>query len=95
MGRRAGEDALLNGLDNAVEAHLPSWTDRLTPHVRRHFCASQLYRNGPDLPVTQEVLEHAWIATTMRYIHVQQTRFEHAWVAGMERDAKRLEGLTR
>ena len=93
--RRVGDDALRNGLDNAVEAHLPSWTDRLTPHVLRHFCASQLYGNGLDLLAIQEVLGHSWIATTMRYIHVQQTRVEDAWVAGMERAAKRLEGLAR
>ncbi|MFE4337370.1 tyrosine-type recombinase/integrase, partial [Streptomyces sp. NPDC056831] len=93
--RRVGDDALRNGLDNAVEAHLPSWTGRLTPHVLRHFCASQLYGNGLDLLAIQEVLGHSWIATTMRYIHVQQTRVEDAWVTGMERAAKRLEGLTR
>ncbi|MDN3294997.1 site-specific integrase [Streptomyces ficellus] len=93
--RRVGDDALRNGLDNAVQAHLPSWTDRLTPHVLPHFCASQLYGNGPDLLAIQEVLGHSWIATTMRYIHVQQTRVEDAWAAGMERAAKRLEGLAR
>jgi integrase len=93
--RRVGDDALRNGLDNAVQAHLPSWTDRLTPHVLRHFCASQLYGNGLDLLAIQKVLGHSWIATTMRYIHVQQTRVEDAWVAGMERAAKRLEGLAR
>ncbi|WP_322973833.1 tyrosine-type recombinase/integrase [Actinacidiphila oryziradicis] len=65
----------------------------MTPHVLRHFCASQLYGNG--LLAIQEVLGHSWIATTMRYIHVQQTRVEDAWVAGMERAAKRLEGLAR
>ncbi len=43
----------------------------------------------------QEVLGRSWIATTMRYIHVQQTRVEDAWAAGMERAAKRLEGLVR
>ncbi|MYY02550.1 MULTISPECIES: site-specific integrase [unclassified Streptomyces] len=93
--RRVGDDALRNGLDNAVEAHLPSWTDKLTPHVLRHFCASQLYGNGLDLLAIQEVLGHSWIATTMRYIHVQQTRVEDAWAAGMERAARRLEGLAQ
>ncbi|MFC9636720.1 tyrosine-type recombinase/integrase [Streptomyces mirabilis] len=93
--RRVGDDALRNGLDNAVEAHLPGWTDKLTPHALRHFCASQLYGNGLDLIAIQEVLGHSWIATAMRYIHVQQTWVEDAWVAGMERAAKRLEGLAR
>lgn len=93
--RRVGDDALRNGLDNAVEAHLPGWTHKLTPHVLRHFCASQLYGHGLDLLAIQEDLGHSWIATTMRYIHVQQTRVEDAWAAGMERAAKRLEGLGR
>ncbi|WP_308429100.1 tyrosine-type recombinase/integrase [Streptomyces brasiliensis] len=67
----------------------------MTPHVLRHFCASQLYENGLDLLAIEEVLRHSWIATTMRYVHVQQTRVEDAWAAGTERAAKRLEGLIR
>jgi hypothetical protein len=93
--RRVGDDALRNGLKDAAKAHLPGWGKKLTPHVLRHFCASQLYGNGLDLLAIREVLGHSWIATTMRYIHVQQTRVEDAWVAGMERAAKRLEGLAR
>ncbi|MFF3159831.1 tyrosine-type recombinase/integrase [Streptomyces sp. NPDC057910] len=91
--RRVGNDALRNGLKDAAQAHLPAWGEKLTPHVLRHFCASQLYGSEMDLLAIQEVLGHSWIATTMRYIHVQQTRVEDAWVAGMERAAKRLEGL--
>jgi site-specific recombinase XerD len=79
----------------ATGTHLPGWAGKLTPHVLRHYCASQLYLNGLDLIAIQEVLGHSWIATTMRYVHVQQTRVEDAWVAGMERAAKRLEGLVR
>ncbi|MGW6602518.1 tyrosine-type recombinase/integrase [Streptomyces sp. NPDC055036] len=93
--RRVGDDALRSGLKDAAKAHLPGWGETLTPHVLRHFCASQLYGNGLDLLAIQEVLGHSWIATTMRYIHVQQTRVEDAWVAGTERAAKRLEGLVR
>ncbi|WP_460072756.1 site-specific integrase [Streptomyces sp. YKOK-I1] len=55
--RRVGDDALRNGLENAVAAHLPSWTDRLTPHVLRHFCASQLYGNGLDLLASSLAIE--------------------------------------
>ena len=35
----------------------------------RHFCASQLYADGMDLIAIQETLGHAWVATTMSYIH--------------------------
>lgn len=77
----------------AAKTHLPGWADTLTPHVLRHFCASELYLGGLDLLGIQAVLGHSWIATTMRYIHVQQTRVEDAWVSGQQRAAKRLEGL--
>jgi site-specific recombinase XerD len=92
---RVGYDALRAGLSAAAEAHLPSWAGRLTPHVLRHFCASQLYLDGVDLFAVQEMLGHAWIATTMRYVHVHRTRIEDAWTAGQQRAAARLEGLRR
>jgi hypothetical protein len=46
---RVGDDALRNGLAEATKLYLPNWTDKLTPRVPRHFCASQLYLNGLDL----------------------------------------------
>ncbi|MHA6757897.1 tyrosine-type recombinase/integrase [Streptacidiphilus sp. PAMC 29251] len=67
----------------------------MTPHVLRHFCASELYLNGLDLISIQEVLGHSWIATTMRYVHVHRTRVEDAWMAGNERAARRLGSLVR
>jgi site-specific recombinase XerD len=59
----------------------------------RHFCASQLYLGGMDLIAIQEALGHAWVATTMGYVHVHATHVEDAWIAGQERAATRLEGL--
>jgi integrase len=61
----------------------------------RHVCASQLYLGGMDLLAIQEALGHAWVATTMGYVHVHATHVEDAWVAGQERAAMRLEGLAR
>ncbi len=46
-----------------------------------------------DLLAIQELLGHAWVATTMQYVHVQRTWIEEAWIAGSVRAAKRLEGL--
>jgi integrase len=89
--RSVGQPVDGSGSDPAAKAHLPGWGEKLTPHVLRHFCASQLYGNGLDLLAIQEVLGHSWIATIMRNIHVQRTRVEDAWAAGMERAAKRLE----
>jgi hypothetical protein len=91
--RRVGDDALRAGLAEATTAHLPGWSDTLTPHVLRHYCASQLYLSGMDLISVQELLGHAWVATTMKYVHVHRTRIEDAWIAGQQRAADRLEGL--
>lgn len=91
---RVGYDALRAALGNAAAVHLPAWGGRLTPHVLRHYCASQLYLDGLDLISIQEMLGHSWVATTMRYVHVHRTRIEEAWVAGQERAAARLGGLT-
>lgn len=90
---RVGYDALRSGLAGATDEHLPAWSDRLTPHMLRHYCASQLYLDGMDLISIQEMLGHAWVATTMQYVHVHRSRIEDAWIAGQERAAKRLEGL--
>ena len=91
--RRVGDDALRSGLGEATVAHLPSWADRLSPHVMRHYCASQLYLSGLDLVSIQELLGHSWIASTLNYVHVHRSRIEDAWIAGQRRAAQRLEGL--
>ena len=93
LGRRVGYDALRAGVADAAAEHLPAWTGRLTPHVLRHYCASQLYLDGMDLISIQEMLGHAWVATTMRYVHVHRTRIEDAWMAGQNAPPTRLEGL--
>jgi integrase/recombinase XerD len=90
---RLGDDALREALADAAARHLPEWQDKLTPHVLRHFCASQLYVGGMDLVAIQEMLGHAWVSTTMGYIYVQRTHIEDAWLAGQQRAAARLEGL--
>jgi site-specific recombinase XerD len=91
--KQVSSQSLRDGLNEAVERHLPSWAGRLTPHVLRHFCASQLYLTGMDLLAIQELLGHSWVATTMRYVHVQRTHIEDAWLRGQQRAAHRLEGL--
>lgn len=91
--RRVGADVLRAAVAGAADRHLPGWTGRVTPHVLRHFCASRLYLNGVDLISVQEMLGHAWVATTMRYVHVHRSRIEDAWLAGQQRAAQRLEGL--
>ena len=90
---RVGNETLRSALAAAAAVHLPGWPERVTPHVLRHFCASQLYLGGMDLAAIQQALGHAWVATTMNYIHVHATHVEDAWVAGQQRAADRLKGL--
>ena len=92
---RIGDETLRSALAKAAGTHLPDWPDVVTPHVLRHFCASQLYLGGMDLIAIQATLGHAWIATTMQYVHVPGTHIEDAWIAGQQRAAARLKGLPR
>ena len=90
---RATADVFRRSLAEAAERHLPAWAGRLTPHVLRHFCASQLYQSGMSLFAIQELLGHSWTGTTARYVHVHGTHVEDAWVAGQQRAADRWKGL--
>jgi site-specific recombinase XerD len=90
---RVGDEALRAALKDAARTHLPDWPGVVTPHVLRHFCASQLCLSGMDLIAIQATLGHAWIATTMHYVHVPGTHVEDAWIAGQQRAAERLKGL--
>ena len=89
----ATDDVFRRSLDEAAVRHLPGWSGKLTPHVLRHFCASELYRAGMTLFAIQELLGHSWTGTTARYVHVHATHVEDAWVAGQQRAADRWKGL--
>lgn len=92
--RPVTDDALRAGLAEAVAAHLPAQVGKLTPHVLRHFAASQLYRSGMGVAAIQEILGHEWLNTTMIYVHVEQSHIEDAWVRAGERAAARYAGGT-
>ena len=93
-GLRLGRNTVRAGLQAAVENHLPSWAGKLTPHVLRHHCASQLYELGVDIVAIQELLGHSWISTTSPE-HARNTRIEDAVARGQQRAAQRWEGLIR
>ena len=90
---RADDDTLRAALATVTNRHLPAWSGRLTPHVLRHYCASDLYLSGMDLLAVQELLGHEWVVTTMRYVHVHRDHVATAWAAGQSRAAQRFEGL--
>jgi len=93
--KRITDDGIRSGLAEATARHLPGWSGKLTPHVLRHYCASQLYLSGVGLLAIQELLGHAWVVTTMRYVHVNSSHVEDAWQAAATRRVGRLEGLLR
>lgn len=92
---RATADVFRRSLAEAADRNLPTWAGKLTPHVLRHFCASQLYLGGMNLFAIQELLGHSWTATTARYIHIHATHVEDAWVTGQRRVADRWKGLAQ
>lgn len=92
---RPTADVFRRSLAEATAVHLPGWTGKLTPHVLRHYCASQLYRSGMTLFAIQELLGHSWTGTTARYVHVHRSHVEDVWVLGHERATDRWKGLGR
>ena len=87
---RAGADTLRDGLAGAVQRWLPDWKGRLSPHVLRHYCASNLYYRGMALKAVQELLGHEWLQTTTIYVHVHDDHIEHAWAEANQRIADRF-----
>lgn len=90
--RPVTDDALRDGLAEAVVRHLPHQAGLLTPHLLRHFAASDLYRSGMDVVAIQEVLGHEWLNTTMIYVHVDRSYVEDAWAKAGIRAASRFGG---
>ena len=86
---RVGSNALRRGLAIHVDQWLPAWSDRMTPHVLRHYCASSLYAVGMDTKAIQELLGHQWLATS-GYIHVRSEHIVHAWNSANDRVEARL-----
>ena len=51
---------------------------KVTPHVMRHTCATNLYEKTGDIYLTATQLHHSNVATTQRYADVSNKKMKQA-----------------
>lgn len=54
-------------------AHAP----KLSPHVLRHSCATDMLNNGADITAVQQLLGHTSLSTTQVYTHLTYRELKH------------------
>ena len=68
-----------DGVDVVLHKYTDGVTDKkVTPHVMRHSCATNLYEKTGDIYLCAEVLNHQNISTTQRYATMSQAKKKSA-----------------
>ncbi|MGH2389873.1 MAG: tyrosine-type recombinase/integrase [Chloroflexota bacterium] len=89
-GRKAHETLLVNwqggplsvrsvGLIVEKRARAVGLGDKAHPHTLRHSFATHLLNGGADLRTVQQLLGHAGLATTQRYLHVADPKLRDVY----------------
>lgn len=65
---------------------------RLSPHVMRHSCATDMLNCGAQLPAVQQLLGHQSLATTQVYTHITYRELKQNYQLAHPRAAKRKGG---
>lgn len=71
FGQRLGDDAIANML----KKYAKGVTDKkVTPHVMRHTCATNLYEKTGDIYLTSRQLRHKSVTVTQRYAEISEEK---------------------